>query len=157
MGPDLLQRGHRHRGALRGHPEVHLGLAHHQRSENFGLVASSTACAEALLPRRCFWGADSQGKQVFLTGLLDSYVAVYDLASPLLASCPITAGQPLPVIPADVLRQLLELVDSEQVAGILDAGYPDAEIVAARERNLQVLVAQCQTDRLAFQLAGYPM
>ena len=55
------------------------------------------------------------------------------------------------------LSRLKDLLESGRVRRILDAGYPDAEIVAARERNHQAIAAQRQTDRLAFQLAGYPM
>ena len=47
---------------------------------------------------------------------------------------------------ADISR-LKDLLESDRVRSVLDAGYPDAEIVAARRANLRDLAAH--RDELA--------
>ena len=78
---------------------------------------------------------------MFLDGLLGSYVRVHDLASAVIG-----VHDPRN-LPAHVLESLSSLLSGQEVSRILDAGYPDAEIVAARRANLRDLAAH--RDELA--------
>ena len=72
---------------------------------------------------------------MFLDGLLGSYVRVHDLASAVIG-----VHDPRN-LPAPVLASLRSLLRGREVRRILDAGYPDAEIKAARRANHRDIAA----------------
>ena len=78
---------------------------------------------------------------MFLDGLLGSYVRVHDLAAAVIG-----VHDPRN-LPAPVLASLRSLLRGSEVRRILDAGYPDAEIVAARRANHRAIAAH--RDELA--------